>query len=652
MKNSYEVQYKKAIQAGINRDYQTSIVLFEDLAAKGWSEQEPEVFLYLARSYHALGLFAQAVQWARVYISYKNEDGAGWFFLGRAYFSEGDFSHAVYALKKSLEFNPDSIAAQTFLGFSLLRCKKISTARAVFEKALEIAPDDDKLNQGYRNALFIEAVRTWRRGDAELARQMLTFLINNDIDGVVPRLYLAHALRDLGYVQEAISQYEAAREFAPEDVALAWYPIYTLLESGDKKAALERLRTESLTEGMAEGIELSGPSVALSIIKNHLDQESWKEALDASRSFIKTFGEQAQIHSFMGESFRNLGNADLAIAQFNRALNLDKKDATPYYGLVMVYLGASEWELLLETIKKAEKAGCDPESLALYKVLSLAHLDYEPTELLPKIQAQIRVSGSIPELIEALARTYFKIGLASLALGWYRKLNDLDPSEESLLGYLASLESVYQEETLNAAEKKKISKELRDVYKQYLDKWADNVAIRKDCISFLENLSQWQACADETELLLSYEPSIQHERELALYRRKAGQYKKAAIIYRNHLRQNPESHVLLVNLVYCLDKMGESKSALTLIQHAHKAFKPSKETLEIEGKMLEKLEKGDDAIEHYRRMIDIFPNDPTYWERIANIYEKRKVPEMAAMYREKARDLTHAPEKNHKRKKQ
>lgn len=641
----FDTQFKNALKAGRKRDYKKAIVILEDLAARGLAESgsggNADVYLYLARSWHAEKMWARAAVCARSYIRQKPEDGSGWFFLGRSYLADGIFDRAVNAFQKSIQFNPQSIDARTLLGMTYLRARKPVLAKAVFEEALTLAPEDPRLNQGYLNALFVDAVHTFKKGDAETARQMLTFLINNDIDGVVPRLYLAHALRELGYLPEALSQYEAAIEFASDDEALQWYPVAILLEMGEGEKAAALMATLKGAAGMGGeaganggsagigGAPISDQMVNLTIIKNHLEQGEWANAAQAARSYIRAYGSDAQVHALMGEAQRNLGNREQSMNHFNRALDLDRQNPSPRYGILMLLVSARDWTTLRGELVKAERAGCDQDIIRYYRVLCEANLDAAPETLLPAIQEQVLVHGAVPELIVALARTYFRLGLADLASGWYQKAIDLESgNEEAHLGYIACCEELDLPEALGAS------------YAAYLETWLDNQSIRRDYIRYLAGRERWESAADQTEILQEQDTSVSLDRTLALYRRKAGQYRKAAILYRNMLRAKPDDRPLLANLVFCLDRMGEAEAALRLMQEANRMFKPDAESLMIEGRLYERTGNLDAALTVFRKVVDAWPKDARGWLEISAIYTRQGVTEMAAVYAQKARDLS------------
>ncbi len=633
-KDRFDSEFAKAIKAGQKREYNKAITILEKLVAEGAADAasangaeggHPEVYQFLARSWHAAGNFTRAVSYARLYVRLMPEDAAGWFFLGRSCLSDSLIDRGIHALRTSLQFNPRSVDAHTLLGMAYLKSRKPTLARAVFEAGLAIAPEDPRLNQGYLNSLFVEAVRILKRGDAENARQMLTFLINNDIDGVAPRLYLAHALRELGYLPEALSQYAAATEFAPEDETLRWYAVSIMLEMGDAEGARELM---AQLGSPPEDVQVSDKMVDLIIIRNHLEAEEWAKAAQAARMYIKTRGADPRVHALMGEAQRNLGNTEKAVNHFNRALALDKKDPSPWYGILMTLCAAKDWPALADAAGRASRAGCDKETVTWYRVLAGGHLDVPPEELLPAIQDEVRRRGAIPELLAILARTYLRLDMCDLAVGWYQKVLSLDENnEDAWLGLMVCCETL------------EMTDDLMEVYSGYLERWDDNCEIRREYIEYLATREDWATAAVQSEQLARFEPSDQLDRQMAFYRRKAGQFREAAILYRNMLRKKPEEAALLHNLVFCLDRMGERERACALMREANRLFKVSAESLLIEASLLARKKDWDSALTVFRQVIDKWPKDPRAWERVADIYRLQGVPEMAATFLQTARDL-------------
>jgi len=257
MAKSVNALINEAIEAGKKRDYKTSILILEKLAAEGLAEVSspfygekkgnPEIYLYLSRAWAAVNNYGRSIAYGKAYVKRCSSDSSanstglpmGFFFLGRSYLAAGQYDRAVYCLEKSLKLNPHPLETRAMLGSAYLKWKKPRLARETFEEALKFAPSDTKLNAGYLNSLFVEGIYELRNGNADMARQMFSFAIKNGIDGVAPRLYLAHALKMEGYLPEALGQYEAACEFEPDDPALKWYPAMIKMQLGDAAGAAE-----------------------------------------------------------------------------------------------------------------------------------------------------------------------------------------------------------------------------------------------------------------------------------------------------------------------------------------------------------------------------------------------------------------------------
>lgn len=631
-------EFQEALDAGSRRDYRTAIRILESLVARGFAEPSgaraghPELYLYLARSWHAEKRYAKAVACAKTYVRMCPEDGSGWFFLGRSFLFDGAFDRAVTAVRRSLDLRPDSMDARLVLGTALLKNGKPAQARKVFEDALSMQPDNRKIRQGYLNALFVEAVKTYKRGETDLARQMLSFLIDNGVDGVVPRLYLGHALRDLGRFPEALDQYKAAQEFSPDDPSIAWYAVSICMDLGDMDSVSQLLGAIGVPESAAQ---ISPKFVRLRIIKNLLDSSSWRRAALECRNYIKNFGEDSAVHALYGEAQRNLNNLKSSLNHFFLASKMDPDDPAPYYGLMLVYSGAGNWGALREILAGAEACGCDSGTVELYRILCAANLDSDAEALLPEVQEAVRKYGAIPCLLLALARTYLRIGLPDLASGWYKKVLDMDAVRklslqertEAMSGLFDSCIAMDDDEALLSA------------YSMCIERWDVPHAVRREYIRLLAEREMWKQAADQTEILLRYEDDEVYLRQLAKYRRNAEEYRQAAINYRKILRTKPQDKCMLSNLVFCLDRMGERTAAVNLIHEANKVFTPDPDLLLIEGRLYFHAGKTEKCLEVLRRATDLFSEDPRAWEETAAIYRKKGVHDMAGVYEERAREL-------------
>jgi tetratricopeptide (TPR) repeat protein len=177
----------------------------------------------------------------------------------------------------------------------------------------------------------------------------------------------------------------------------------------------------------------------------------------------------------------------------------------------------------------------------------------------------------------------------------------LEPgNEEARLGLIACLETLGSTDALDEA------------YAAFLSQWGDNESIRREYVTFLAKVGKWAEAADQLEFLSRESASEAVLRQLAFYRRKAGQFRSAAILYRDMLRKKPDNRVFLGTLSFAwTDGAGGPRGPL--MAEANKAFKPDAESMLIEGVL--RARAGDDAgaLAVFRKVIDRYPKDPRGW---------------------------------------
>ncbi len=619
MAESVKALFAKAVTAGKKRDYKTAICILEDLAAQGLAETDPpfnggkkgipEIYLYLSRAWTAEKNYGRAAAYGKAYIKQCPTSPAGFFFLGRTYICAGFFNEATRCLEKSLSLNPRSADAMAMLGFAYLKGKKARKARTVFEKALKLSPADPRLNNGYLNALFVEAVHELKGGNPDMARQMLSFVIKNKADGVIPRLYLAQALKMQGLLKEAFLQYKAAADFAPDDKALKLYPALIKIEMGDTAEAAEYLTQAGIQ--LPEN-KLTGQFVALGAVKKHLENGEFSKAAYAARVYIRSFASDAEIRLLAAEAQRKLGNTRAALNHYKNAIKNAPENPYPHYGIMLTLQENFRWKDLSKAILRAE-AVCDPDDIYYYKIITAAHIDNPPEEVLPHLQALIQNGKTDSAIFNALGCVYVKLDMADLALNWYEKALQLNPSsEEAAIGKIACYEALHQNRKTYTA------------YTKYLAKWNKNIYIRRDFVLFLEKQAKWEEAADQLEILMGQAPRTNFTPELALFRRKAGQYQRAAILYGKMLKAKPEERILLHNLVFCLDKMAQTKTALNLLQAARKSFGINPESYLIEGILQMHFKRTEEAVRIFQYVAEKYPENKYAAELLNKAYAQTK----------------------------
>lgn len=623
-REEYERAFIRAIEAGKKRDYKKAASLLESLAIQGVAEK-PEVLLYLARSYHALNQYALSVSSLNAYLSLREADADGWFFLGRSYLAMSSYSMAVSCLEKSLELNPDSATAMGLLGTAYFKSGKNSEALAVFKKALYLDPDDERLNQAYQNSLFVEAIKTYNAGNPDLALRMFDFCIANGMNAVLPHLYKAHCLREKGLLLEALSEYNTASALSPSDPTLHWYELSVLTMMGktnEAKTLINSLQRQfpdfDFTLPSGDNKQLQ----SLNIIKNALLEENWKGAVEAGRMYVKVFGSDAVVHCFMGEACRNLGKYEDSLNHFSKARSLDAKYAAYRYGLLLTYLSMEDWQRLGAELHRKDALSLDAETVQYYAVICDAKTGKDPKKVLEQVQKVYLKNPGDMFIMEILASLYVKVGLPELAETWLKKLVAFDSRNEN---YYIMLIDCY--------EKLERKRDLDSAYKQYLQSWPSNTTMRKNYIRFLTIQKKWKAAADNIEMLIPYSSHQETlTRNLASFRRRAGEHQKSAVLYRSLLQQNPNDRHIMQRYVFCLVKLSMNTQALRFIQLWHKTYSLDADGALIEASLLLQLNEREKALDTLRSAFKLFSSDTRITKKIAKIYERMGILDMARQF--------------------
>lgn len=624
-----------ACKAGGERDYGKAIEILTTLLSG--EESQPEVLLYLGRSYHALGEAGKAIAVFRSYLREGGEASTGNFFLGRAYLGTGRLGEASSCLRKSLEANPDHAQAWALLGAAQLKLKRTKLAVSCLERATTLAPADERIFHGYLNALFARACRLLRQGDPGMARQMLSFVIKNGHDGAGPRLWLAKALRELGNNSEALAECERAMAFAPEDDSLRWLRAGLLLSSGRHEEALAEFDELRSLHPELPGLPQNAQAVANIRAALAFRNGEWKEAVTEALALLKANPDNPSLRAMAAESFRELGQLDKARNHWERAIASDPAEPDFHLGLALVHFELGEFADAQAQVARARRLGADEGESEYYEVLiesrkrGLKGEAAEPDQdLVARIQEQIKSRGAEPHLMFALGEELYRSGRPDLASGWFDKVLYLIPGHELSLLYRISV-----------AESLGDGKALLSAYGAYLKAYPDNKTIRKEYVDALFGAASWAEAAKALELGIAY--GLAMPRRLALAYRNAGRFADAALLYRDLLRENPESQEFLLALAFCLDKTGRADYALKLLESAPSAAKTGAGPWIIMGLLNARKGRTEAALDSYRKATELEPGNARAWQELGLLYRRQGLAEFAAASLEKARLLGAKP---------
>jgi tetratricopeptide (TPR) repeat protein len=626
---------ERAIQAGSKRDYKKAAELLTAVLAM--TDGIPEALLYLGRARYELGEQGRSIDAFRRYLAAGGDPAAGCFFLGRSYLACGRPAAAVACLRKSAQAAPERAPTWALLGAALLKRKRTKAAVDCLERAVGLAPQDKRIYRGYLNSLYARGVRLMARGEADMARQVLGFAISNGLDGAAIRLWRAKALRELGRVDEAIVDCEAALRLAPGDPSIRWLRAGLLLASGRQAEALSEFEAIRATHPDLPALPRDDRSLARLRASVAFREGRYKEAIAACMPLLREDPKDSPLRAIAAESLRATGELERSKDHWTRAVEHSPKDSELRLGLALALYDLGDYRGALGAVERARKLGAEAAEADYYSALCRSRLGEDPETLLPLLQSLVRGrdgSGESragdPRLLFALGEALYRSGRPDLASGWFEKVLVLAPGHElSMLYLISSAESLGEEEERVAA------------YEAYLEAYPDNSKLRREYVGILTARGDWAAAAKALEQGLPYgELGDRSRRLLAVAYRNAGRYREAAVAYRDLLRAEPSSAELLVGLAFCLDRDGSSDFALALLEKAPKAAKASADPWILQGALYARAGRVEAAVDALRAATDRDPGSERAWLSLAALYRRQKLGEFAASCEARAKEAS------------
>lgn len=574
--------FEKALGAGSRGDYEHAVRLFQEVLASG--DAPENTLLYLGRAWHRLGDYAKALSCFQDYRKQHPSRWAAWFFTGRTYLALGMPGKASRYLNRALKKRPGNPMVLFMLGMASLKAKRSARALHYLERALESAPEDRRIYQAYLSTLMTRGMRLARRGrdgDVDMARQMLSFVIDNGLDGPLPHLELGRMWRREEEYYAALCEYVRAAEFSPEDSNIRWClaSLYAIL--GDNEAVSRELENLRLLGEPIPDMDWTSSLVDHQLIRSHMEHGQFSQAEALCRAWLKTWVHssgnketpeakslQATVHLMLSECLRNLDQLEMAEKHARRALQLSPEDDVPALQLAVILWDSSKLHALETHLAMHAEGMAASGELPRFKALLAWKQGVGRREVISLIQEALRSSGPVSELCLALGECYLAEGLPDLAETWYRKAHESTPDIESAwLGEIAAIE-VQIEDGDRAAEDRLIS-----CTESYLVRWEDNLSIRREFALFLVHSARWERALIELKDLLTRDTAnTSLRRLLARVYGKCGDYQAAAILFKGLLKERPRNFGLLQDFVASLHQAGACGYALAVLEKARSMF--------------------------------------------------------------------------------
>ncbi len=397
-------KFEDAVRAGSCRDYGTAVALLEEVLSR--SDDIPEALLYLGRARHALGEHGRAIASFVDYLKIRPASVQARLFLGRSYLASGMPRRAIPVLLDAAERRPDDAAVAAMLGLAHLRARSSENAVEAFERAVMLAPEDKRIYRGYVNSLLVRGIRLARSGEADLASQMLRFVVDNGSDCVLARLELARLYRDSGDLGGALANYDRAVELSPSDPAIRWQRASILMAMNRGTALGAELDAIRSLGSDIPDLPWNAQLVDRFLIASLLSASRWGKAAEACSQWLKKYGSDPSVHGMYAEALREQGRYDIAENHARRAIAGAPAEASLRYILLMLLWEKEDWNGLRAELPAARRHGCDGGVLLRFQALLASRTEADDKAVVDLVQRAIRETGPVPDLMYALASRY------------------------------------------------------------------------------------------------------------------------------------------------------------------------------------------------------------------------------------------------------
>ena len=378
------------------------------------------------------------------------------------------------------------------------------------------------------------------------------------------------------------------------------------------------------------------------LIKSLLEEGQWRRAADTCRDWLKKRTPAPEIHAMYAEAQRNLRNYDAAENHLRRALEADGENLSLWYALLLVSWEGRNLKTLKKALYIAQKLGGDGDILARFSILYESEHSDDLRRALGLLQKAVHTLGPEPELMYALGKAYLKGGLLEAAESWFAKTILLRPRhEEALLGLIAAREALFNEGSAQGGARGGAAEtgadtadRLAAAYRDYLEAWPDNRAIRRDEALFLVRTCAYEAAAKKLEALLAWDPANPGLRRVLAYSyRKLGNYRSAAVYLRALVRERPRDIRLLLEYSGCIERAGGARYARMILEKAASHFSSSPEIPTALGLLFYREGNLERAFDRLREAAGRNKKDPRPWKWMYLIAQKKGDREGAERYR-------------------
>ena len=252
----------------------------------------------------------------------------------------------------------------------------------------------------------------------------------------------------------------------------------------------------------------------------------------------------------------------------------------------MVFWVEKRFDDLFSEIKKIEKYYPEDETAAYYKALTICQLDYPISETIPVLKDILKNNKSDPYIINAIAYEYLKSDNSKDAEKWFLNSLKVTDMKDTYTGLIKAYFRMNQKTKINA------------IFRKYLKIYNDDNVMRKYFITNLYEQKNYKSAIKEIEKYNLYTAgNSRMEYMLAKCYLKTENFKKAIVLYRKILSENPDNVNFLMSYSYCLENIGKSNDALNILEKSLTYFKNNSRIMLTAGVMYFREKKYEKAMD-------------------------------------------------------
>ncbi|MBN1309312.1 MAG: tetratricopeptide repeat protein [Chitinispirillaceae bacterium] len=529
---------------------------------------------------------------------------------------KGAVSEAIGTYEQVIALNPRAESELKALGNLYLQQKKDSLALNCFKKYLDRKPDDSEVSlivgeASFKQKNYADAVKYLGmvKGDAEkkpsfirmygdacyenkdnpralVQYQRLAKLTPRDAN-VYKRLYEINLKS--GAKRDALSHLRTYVQFMPRDADAQKELGDLLYEQGEKKDALTAYRKAVSADPKIKGFYKRYVSLVLSTPRA-------PDKMSALNGAIAAGEADAVVYKTLGEIYSNTKNYAKAVEMYKEAAKRDQKDASLYLAFADCLLKTGA---LADASANLEKAlQINPSAVKEYKLLGDLNMKQKKTgDAITAYKKYLAKASGDEEVARIVADYLYKQKKYGDAYKYFSMIKK-DSSPDFLISYgMCALYSKDYPAAITILEKVRSSKATvsdRDVaYKSLAEAYEKSGNPRKaaDVLYDYVKLPGVKDPDAAYRIAAVYE-SIDMNEAIGMYKSNTRSYPKD---YRNHLK---------LGLYYAKQK-GSEKSAIPYLEKSVALVDSLPDVLLQLGSIYSKLNRNDDMLRVYRKMLEI-----------------------------------------------